>query len=158
MIQHLSRSLVRRLITAVAAVFGLAGFVAIIGEYGHRQIIHAHRNDFRDDPTLFTGEHIRREWTETVPAFRPWRDVTLALAEFAWPRIYDADAIAASDATGAAAVYVDYVYVPVDFSLETARLLPGVKLWVTSEHEHNGLRTGPVLSRLIDLAHGRRVR
>jgi alpha-beta hydrolase superfamily lysophospholipase len=51
MIQHLSRSLVRRLITAVAAVFGLAGFVAIIGEYGHRQIIHAHRNDFRDDPT-----------------------------------------------------------------------------------------------------------
>ncbi|WP_017202256.1 alpha/beta fold hydrolase [Microbacterium algeriense] len=115
-------------------------------------------DDFRDDPTLFTGEHIRREWTETVPAFRPWRDVTLALAEFAWPRIYDADAIAASDATGAAAVYVDDVYVPVDFSLETARLLAGVKLWVTSEHEHNGLRTGPVLSRLIDLAHGRRVR
>lgn len=115
-------------------------------------------DDFRDDPTLFTGEHIRREWTETVPAFRPWRDVTLALAEFAWPRIYDADAIAASEATGAAAVYVDDVYVPVDFSLETARLLPGVKLWVTSEHEHNGLRTGPVLSRLIDLAHGRRVR
>jgi pimeloyl-ACP methyl ester carboxylesterase len=115
-------------------------------------------DDFRDDPTLFTGEHIRSEWTETVPAFRPWRDVTLALAEFAWPRIYDADAIAASGATGAAAVYVDDVYVPVDFSLETARLLPGVKLWVTSEHEHNGLRTGPVLSRLIDLAHGRRVR
>lgn len=115
-------------------------------------------DDFRDDPTLFTGEHIRREWTDTVPAFRPWRDVALALAEFEWPSIYDAQTIAASEATGAAAVYVDDVYVPMEFSLETAKLLPGVKLWVTSEHEHNGLRSGPVLSRLIDLAQGRRLR
>lgn len=114
--------------------------------------------DFREDVTLFTGEHIRREWTETVPAFQPWREVALELAEFEWPKIYDAAAIAASDATGAAAVYVNDVYVPMEFSLETARLLPGVQLWVTSEHEHNGLRSGPVLSRLIDLAQGRRIR
>ncbi|WP_091234107.1 alpha/beta fold hydrolase [Microbacterium sp. 3J1] len=114
--------------------------------------------DFRSDVTLFTGEHIRREWTETVPAFQPWRDVTLALAEFEWPRTYDQVAIAASGATGAAAVYADDVYVPLEFSLETARLLPGVQLWVTSEHEHNGLRSGPVLTHLIDLAHGRRIR
>lgn len=111
--------------------------------------------DFREDPTLFTGEHIRREWTETVPAFQPWRDVALELAEFEWPRVYDADAIAASGGTGAAAVYVNDVYVPYEYSLETARLLPGVQLWQTSEHEHNGLRSGGVLSRLIDLAHGR---
>lgn len=114
--------------------------------------------DFRDDVTLFTGEHIRRDWTETVPAFRPWRDVTLALAEFEWPRIYDEVAIATSGATGAAAVYVNDVYVPMEFSLETARLLPGVQLWVTSEHEHNGVRSGPVLTHLFDLAHGRRIR
>lgn len=114
--------------------------------------------DFRDDVTLFTGEHIRREWTETVPAFQPWRDVTLALAEFEWPRIYNEVAIATSGATGAAAVYVNDVYVPMEFSLETARLLPGVELWVTSEHEHNGVRSGPVLTHLIDLAHGRRIR
>ncbi|MGK3947485.1 alpha/beta fold hydrolase [Microbacterium sp. K2] len=114
--------------------------------------------DFRDDVTLFTGEHIRSEWTETVPAFQPWRDVTLALADFEWPRIYNEVAIAASGATGAAAVYVNDVYVPMEFSLETARLLPGVELWVTSEHEHNGVRSGPVLTHLIDLAHGRRIR
>ncbi|MBP5801968.1 alpha/beta fold hydrolase [Microbacterium maritypicum] len=114
--------------------------------------------DFRDDPTLFTGEHIRREWTETVPAFQPWRDVALHLAEFEWPSIYDAAAISASGATGAAAVYINDVYVPYEFSLETAKLIPGVQLWQTSEHEHNGLRSGPVLSHLIDLAHGRRVR
>lgn len=114
--------------------------------------------DFRDDVTLFTGEHIRREWTETVPAFQPWRDVALELAEFEWPAIYDAEAVAASDATGAAAVYVNDVYVPLEYSLETAQLLPGVKTWVTSEHEHNGLRSGPVLTRLIDLAQGRSIR
>lgn len=115
-------------------------------------------DDFREDVTLFTGEHIRQDWAETVPAFRPWRDVALELADHEWPRIYDADAIAASGASGAAAVYVDDVYVPLEYSLETARLLPGVKLWVTSEHEHNGLRSGPVLTHLIDLAQGRRVR
>jgi pimeloyl-ACP methyl ester carboxylesterase len=115
-------------------------------------------DDFRDDVTLFTGEHIRREWTQTVPAFQPWRDVALELAEFDWPAIYDADAIASSGATGAAAVYVNDVYVPLEFSLETARLLPGVQTWVTSEHEHNGVRSGPVLTRLIDLARGRRIR
>ena len=115
--------------------------------------------DFREDPTLFTGEHVRREWLDTVPGFQPWRDVTLALAEFEWPSLYDADALAASDARGATAVYVNDVYVPFEFSMETARLLPGVTPWITSEHEHNGLRGGgDVLSRLIDLAHGRRVR
>ncbi|MDT0157321.1 alpha/beta fold hydrolase [Microbacterium sp. ARD32] len=114
--------------------------------------------DFVDDMSLFTGEHVRREWSETVPAFQPWREVTLALAEHEWPRIYDRSALEASDARGAAAVYVNDVYVPVEYSLETARLLPGVTPWVTSEHEHNGLRAGPVLEHLIDLAHGRRVR
>jgi len=114
--------------------------------------------DFAEDPSLFTGEHVRSEWTETVPAFQPWREVALELAEFPWPRLYDADAIAASGARGAAAVYVTDVYVPLEFSLETARLMPDLRLWVTSEHEHNGLRSGPVLERLIDLAHDRRVR
>lgn len=114
--------------------------------------------DFREDPTLFTGEHVRREWLDTVPGFQPWRDVTLALAEFAWPKLYDADALSASGARGAAAVYVNDVFVPLEFSMETARLLPDVTPWVTSEHEHNGLRAGDVLGRLIDIAHGRRVR
>jgi len=115
-------------------------------------------DDFRDDPTLLTGEHVRREWLDTVPGFRPWRDVVLALAEHEWPTLYDAEALRESDAHGAAAVYVNDLYVPLEFSLETAALLPGVTPWVTSEHEHSGLREGDVLPHLIDLAHGRRVR
>ena len=114
--------------------------------------------DFRDDPTLLTGEHVRREWFDTVPGLEPWRDVALAVADHEWPSVYDAAAVAASDAHGAAAVYVNDVYVPLEFSLETAALVPGVTPWITSEHEHNGLRAGGVLPRLIDLAHGRRLR
>ena len=114
--------------------------------------------DYRDDVTLFTGEHVRREWSETVPAFQPWREVTDILAEHPWPKLYDADAIAASGATGAAAIYANDVYVPMEFSLETAELLPGVQTWITSEFEHSGLRTGTVLPRLIELAQGRRMR
>lgn len=115
-------------------------------------------DDFRADPTLLTGEHVRREWLDTVPALQPWREVALALAEHEWPRVYDAAAVEASEVRGAAAVYVNDVYVPLEFSLETARLMPGVTPWITSEHEHSGLRSGDVLTRLIDLAHGRRVR
>ena len=79
--------------------------------------------------------------------------LALRLAEHEWPRLYDADAIAASGARGAAAVYVNDMYVPLEESMATAALLPGVHTWVTSEHEHSGLRTGPVLSRLLDLGH-----
>jgi len=114
--------------------------------------------DFVDDVTLFTGEHIRRDWAETVPAFQPWRDVALTLAEHAWPTIYDPAALSASGTRGAAAVYVNDPYVPLEYSLETAALLPDLRLWVTSEHEHNGLRAGRVLEHLVDLAQDRRVR
>jgi pimeloyl-ACP methyl ester carboxylesterase len=115
-------------------------------------------DDFRADPTLLTGEHVRREWVDTVPGLQPWREVALEVAEIEWPKLYDADRIAASAARGAAAVYVNDVYVPFEFSMETAALVPGILPWITSEHEHNGLRAGDVLGRLIDLAHGRRVR
>lgn len=114
--------------------------------------------DFAADPTLLTGEHVRRDWLDTVPGLRPWRDVAREIADVEWPRLYDIAALEASGARGAAAVYANDVYVPMEFSLETARLLPGVTPWVTSEHEHNGLRAGDVLPHLIDLAHGRRVR
>src|SRR5699024_7620090 len=114
--------------------------------------------DFRDDPTLLTGEHVRRDWADTVPAFQPWREVVHAMAEVDWPKLYDAAAIADSDVRGAAAVYVNDLFVPHEFSIETAELLPNVKVWVTSEHEHSGLRTGPVLAKLLDLGHDRVIR
>ncbi|MFT3888521.1 MAG: alpha/beta fold hydrolase [Arachnia sp.] len=114
--------------------------------------------DFAADPTLLTGEHVRREWASTVPSLAPWREVADRLAEVAWGRLYDVDALASSDARGAAAVYLNDVYVPFEYSMATAALLPGVRPWVTNQYEHSGLRAGEVLPRLIDLAHDRAVR
>ena len=115
-------------------------------------------DDFRADPTLLTGEHVRREWADTVPALRPWKDVAEALAVHEWPRLYDVDALRGSGAEGAAAVYYNDIYVPVEYSMETASLLPSVTPWVTSQFEHSGLRSASVLPRLFDLADHKVVR
>jgi hypothetical protein len=56
----------------------------------------------------------------------------------------------------AAAVYFRDMYVPADLSLRTASAIRGLKPWVTSEYEHDGLRVsgGRVLDRLIALNRG----
>ena len=56
----------------------------------------------------------------------------------------------------AAPVYYDDIYVHREFSEETARIVPSMKLWVTSEHEHNALRADGegVLDRLLKMVRG----
>ncbi|WPF67071.1 MULTISPECIES: alpha/beta fold hydrolase [unclassified Corynebacterium] len=121
----------------------------------------AHRalpRDYREDPTLLTGEHVHPEWLDTVPAFRPWRNIAKEIAATPWPRLYDPEAI--REARGAAAIYAYDAYVPLEFSLDTARHMPALRTLVTSEHEHNGLRAsgGEILRHLFDLSEGARLR
>lgn len=49
-----------------------------------------------------------------------------------------------------AAVYFDDMYVDAGLSLETAAHVGNVETWVTNEHEHDGLRLGDVLPRLLE--------
>lgn len=116
--------------------------------------------EFDEDPLLLTGEHLMPEWFDELPAWRPWSDVANALADVDWPKLYDENALRLSGARGAAAVYYGDVYVPFEHSMETAELLPDVRPWVTSEYEHDGLRSsnGKVLRHLFELAHGERLR
>ena len=111
---------------------------------------------FDEDPTLLTGEHVSPAIIEGDPLLRPWLEVAQALADVEWPRLYDEQALRASGVDGAAAVYARDVYVPVQTSLATAALVPGLRTWVTSEHEHDGSRAsgGEVFRRLVDLAGG----
>ena len=53
----------------------------------------------------------------------------------------------------AAAVYENDMYVPREFSLETADTIRGMRVWLTDEYEHNGLRAHGerVLGHLLDL-------
>jgi pimeloyl-ACP methyl ester carboxylesterase len=111
-----------------------------------------------DAPLFFTGEMIYPWMFSTDPALAPLRDAAGLLAGRAdWPALYDAGQLAAAGVPAAAAVYFHDMYVPTALSLVTAAAITGLRTWVTSEYEHDGLRVsnGRVLSRLLDLAQGR---
>ena len=100
-----------------------------------------------------TGVSVRTlQFYDEIGLFKP-----TATSEAGY-RLYDEAAITASGARGAAAVYYNDIYVPVEYSMETAALMPGVTPFVTSGHEHSGLRSGDVLPHLFDVAAGRLVR
>lgn len=110
-------------------------------------------DDFLGDSRLLTGEHVFPWHFEEVDELRPYRDVAARLAEHPWPRLYDAEVLAAVDVPCAAAIYTEDPFVVRRFSEETADLLPGMRRWVTDEYLHNGLRSdgARVLDHLIGL-------
>jgi pimeloyl-ACP methyl ester carboxylesterase len=110
-----------------------------------------------DGPLLFTGEMIYPWMFATDPVLRPLRGAADLLAEREdWPPLYDAARLATNEVPVAAAIYFNDMYVPTEFSVPTGRAIRGLRAWVTSEYEHNGLRVsnGAVLDRLIGLARG----
>jgi pimeloyl-ACP methyl ester carboxylesterase len=108
-------------------------------------------------PELFTGEHVYPWMFEEYGALAPLREAAGLLAEFEWPRLYDAGVLAHNEVPVAAAIYADDMYVEREFSEETAALIRGARAWVTTEFEHNGLRASGdrVLGHLLDLVRGR---
>jgi pimeloyl-ACP methyl ester carboxylesterase len=112
---------------------------------------------YADDPTLLTGEHVYPWMFEELGALAPLRETAELLADHEWPRLYDADVLAANAVPAAAVIYSEDIYVERRFSEETAAVVRGLRPWLTSEYEHDGLRVGGerVLDRLIDLVRGR---
>ncbi|HYO40612.1 MAG TPA: alpha/beta fold hydrolase [Nocardioidaceae bacterium] len=112
---------------------------------------------FRNDDTLFTGEHLFRACVDEDSGLAPLRAAADLLAERQWPTLYDADTLRSVDVPCAAAVYAEDPYVDRALSEQTAALIPRMRTWVTNELEHNGLRTdgARVLDRLVGLARGR---
>lgn len=116
--------------------------------------------DFREDLTLFTGEHVSEQWLDTVPHWRQWAEVARILATHEWPTLFDVDALQQATNPGAAAIYVRDAYVPFEFSMETAEYLRNVREVITNGTEHNGLRAwgGDLLGHLFDVAASLRYR
>jgi pimeloyl-ACP methyl ester carboxylesterase len=108
-------------------------------------------------PVLFTGEMIFPWMFECYSQLQPLKEAAHLLAQTAaWPNLYDVDRLRHNAVPVAAAVYHDDMYVHRQFSEETANLVPNIRLWVTNEYEHNGLRMdgGPVLARLLAMVRG----
>ena len=108
-------------------------------------------------PPSFTGEMIYPWMFEDYLRLRPLREVAELLArEERWPALYDPAQLARNTVPGVAAVYAEDMYVPRALSERTAAVIPGLKVWLTNEYEHNGLRSSPaVFERLLALRHDR---
>jgi hypothetical protein len=108
-------------------------------------------------PLYFTGEMIYPWMIDADPVLRPLRAAADILAERDdWPPLYDPTRLAANEVPVAAAVYYHDMYVDRELSLQTASAIRGLRAWVTSEYEHDGLRVsdGAVLDRLIGMVRG----
>lgn len=106
---------------------------------------------------LFTGESIHPWHFDVDPALRPLRETAeLLAARTDWPVLYDTERLAANEVPVAAAVYHDDMYVDTGHALRTASSIRGLRTWVTSEYEHDGVRAGGphVLDRLLALVRG----
>ena len=108
-------------------------------------------------PVLFTGEMVYPWMFDVYSQLQPLKAAAELVANTAdWPVLYDAAQLARNTVPVAAAVYYDDMYVHREFSEETARQVPNMKLWHTNEYEHNGLRANgaAVLGRLLAMVRG----
>jgi hypothetical protein len=113
--------------------------------------------EYAESPELFTGEHVFPWLFEDHASLAPLREAAELLARHEWPRLFDASVLAANEVPAAAAIYSEDLYVERAFSEETAAAVRGLRPWVTSEYEHNGLRADGrrILDRLFALTSGR---
>ena len=108
-------------------------------------------------PILFTGEMIYRWMFDTFPQLQPLKQAADLIAkDDTWPMLYDVEKLKRNIVPVAAAVYFDDMYVHREFSEETARHVPNMRLWVTNQYEHNGLRADgeAVVDRLLQMVRG----
>lgn len=114
-------------------------------------------DEFREDPTLFTGEHVFPWSLSEDSELAPLAEAADLLATYDWPRLYDEEALRSCEVPAAAAIYAEDAYVDRALSEQTAALVPTLRPWVTNEYEHNGLRVDGerILDRLFGLVKGR---
>jgi pimeloyl-ACP methyl ester carboxylesterase len=107
-------------------------------------------------PPSFTGEMIYPWMFEDYVGLRPLREVAELLAqEERWPMLYDPEQLARNIVPGVAAIYAEDMYVPRALSEQTAAAIAGMKVWLTNEYEHSGLRKSPaVFERLLAMQRG----
>jgi pimeloyl-ACP methyl ester carboxylesterase len=109
----------------------------------------------RDEPeVLFTGEMMFRWMFEDYAHLRQLREEAEFLAAYdRWPNMHDVARLGRNTVPAAAVIYADDMYVDRTYSEETAAKIRGLKVWLTNEYEHNGIRSHgeEVLGKLLTL-------
>ena len=75
-----------------------------------------------------------------------------------WPPLYDIKVLNNNKVPVAAAVYYEDMYVNFKLATETASQIAGIRLWITNEFMHSGLRDagGQVFDHLMGMLKGRK--
>ncbi|KAJ0962925.1 hypothetical protein J5N97_028047 [Dioscorea zingiberensis] len=110
-------------------------------------------------PVYFTGEMIFPWMFDEINALRPFKETAHLLAEKQdWPSLYDVKVLNNNKVPVAAAVYYEDMYVNFNIAMETASEIAGIRLWVTNEFMHSGLRDGgpQVFDQLMGMLQGKK--
>lgn len=107
--------------------------------------------DAKARPLLFTGEMIYPSMFEEVALLKPFRVAAEVLARRPrYSQLYDKARLAENTVPFSAVVYHDDMYVDAGLSLQTARAVGNLDVWITNEFEHDGIRqSGAVFDRLV---------
>lgn len=88
----------------------------------------------------FTGEMISPTMLDDFSNLRPFKACAdLLAAKSDWGALYDLEQLANNKVPVAAISYYEDMYVPIEYSRETARHIPNFYQWITNEWEHNGI-------------------
>ncbi|GMH00471.1 hypothetical protein Nepgr_002310 [Nepenthes gracilis] len=110
-------------------------------------------------PVLFTGEMIFPWMFDEIPALKKLKNAAHLLAEKEdWPPLYDIAMLKNNKVPVAAAVYYEDMFVNFKLALETASQISGIRLWITNEYMHSGLRDNGclVLDHLLGMLNGKK--
>lgn len=111
--------------------------------------------EFDLDPAkrvYFTAEMVGPDMLEDFVQLRPLKECAEILANKSdWGQLYDLDQLSKNKVPVAALSYYEDLYVPIQYSRETAQHIPHFHQWVTNEWEHDGIRAaGPqILTTLL---------
>ncbi|XP_076892836.1 uncharacterized protein LOC143544672 [Bidens hawaiensis] len=126
-------------------------------EHGHK--LDAVKAAKEGRPIFLTGEMVFPWMFDEIHALRPFKEAANLLAEKKdWPPLYNKTALNKNTVPVAAAVYYEDMFVNFNLAMETAAEIAGIRLWVTNEYMHSGLRDGAthVLDHLTGLLNGKK--
>lgn len=103
--------------------------------------------------TVLIGEHMYDWMLDDYAYLLPLKECAEILAKHAnWPKLYHPEVLAKNTVPVAAAVYYDDMFVDRECSENTAKLIQGIKLWITNEYKHSGLRDDSgILTKLMKM-------
>ncbi|CAL5051233.1 unnamed protein product [Urochloa decumbens] len=110
-------------------------------------------------PVYFTGEMVFPCMFDEIHALRDLKEAAHLLAEKEdWPPLYDVSKLNNNKVPVAAAIYYEDMYVNFNIAKETASQIAGIRLWVTNEYMHSGIRDGGshVFEHLMGLLNGKK--